>query len=177
MAIKKKKSIKTSSTKTNSKVKKATAKKAVKKVTKDLEKLSFNTAVAAMMEYVNELYRVKAEDNYSAKDWGYALECLVQLIAPFAPHIAEELWQQLGHSDSVHIDHWPSWDEQYLFADEITVVVQVNGKLRGEVKVLAGADQQTVQAAVSADEKISSYITGDSKKVIYVPGRLINYVI
>lgn len=151
--------------------------KAIKKVSKDLENLSFNTAVAAMMEFVNELYKIKAEDNYAASDWRYALECLVQIMAPFAPHVAEEMWQQLGYEESIHQDHWPLWDEQYLVADEITVVVQVNGKLRGEVRVPAGADQDTVLKAITEDKKISGYLTGDPKKVVYVPGRLINFVI
>ena len=151
--------------------------KAIKKVSNDLENLSFNTAVAAMMEYVNELYKVKAEDNYSSSEWYSALEDLVQLIAPFAPHVAEELWEQLGNKDSVHVSHWPEWEEQYLVTDEITIVVQINGKLRGELLVPAGADQQTVEEAVRANEKISSYITGDPKKIIYVQGRLINYVV
>jgi leucyl-tRNA synthetase len=151
--------------------------KAGKKVSKDLENLSFNTAVAAMMEFVNELYKIKAEDNYLASDWQYALECLVQIMAPFAPHVAEEMWQQLGHENSIHKDHWPFWDEQYLVADEITVVVQINGKLRGEVRVPAGADRETVLKVIADDKKISGYITRDPKKVIYVLGRLINFVI
>lgn len=150
----------------------------IHKVTSDIENQKYNTAIASMMKCTNDLYELKAKEGFKSKDsWRFALESLIQLVAPFAPHLAEELWRDLGHEDSVNKDHWPNWEEKYLVSDEITVVVQVNGKLRGEILVPSGADQQTVEETVRTNEKISSYITGDPKKIIYIPDRLINYVI
>jgi len=150
----------------------------IKKVSHDLEQLTFNTAIAALMECVNDLYKLKAQDNYGATEWQWALESLVQLIAPFAPHIADELWEQLGGEGSVHIDHWPAYDEQYLVRDTVTLAVQVNGKLRGTVDVPAGADQATAVAAATAEPKVAGYLAdGALKKTIYVPGKLVNFVL
>ena len=150
----------------------------IKKVTQDLADLSFNTAIASLMECVNDLYRVKAEDKYASTEWQWALESLVQLMAPFAPHIAEELWQQLGHDESVHTSDWPAYDEKYLVEDTVTVVIQVNGKLRGEVRVAKDADEVTVVKAAKANDKAAGYLKGQTiRKTIYVPGKLVNFVI
>jgi leucyl-tRNA synthetase len=151
--------------------------KTIKKVTEDLENLSFNTAVAAMMECVNELYKLKAADNYAASEWQWALESLVQLLAPFAPHIAEELWQQLGQEGSVHVANWPVFDEKYLIADTVTLAVQVNGKVRAEITVAADADEAAVKAASVENDRIKEILAGkEPKRVIYVSGRLVNIV-
>jgi leucyl-tRNA synthetase len=152
--------------------------KAIKKVSEDLRNLNFNTAIAAQMELVNELYRVKAADGYASKDWPWAIGSLVKLLAPFAPHITEELWHQLGNEGSVHTSEWPRHEEKYLSEDTITVVVQVNGKLRSQIQVAAGADEKTVVEAAKADDKTASYLGGkDPRKTIYVPGRLVNFVV
>lgn len=152
--------------------------KAIKKVSQDLHDLSFNTAIAALMECVNELYRVKAEDSYASTEWQWALESLVQLLAPFAPHISEELWQQLGHDESVHLSQWPAYDEKYLIQDTITVVIQVNGKLRGEIQIAKNADERAIVASAKSHEKVVNYLTDQKiRKTIYVPGKLVNFVI
>ncbi len=152
--------------------------KTIKKVSQDLHDLSFNTAIAAQMELVNELYRIKAEDNYAAKDWQWALETLLQLLAPFAPHIAEELWQELGHKESIHLSQWPEHDEKYLVQDTTTIVIQVNGKLRGQIEVAVDADEATVTAAAKTNEKAAAYLDGkEPRKTIYVPGKLVNFVV
>jgi leucyl-tRNA synthetase len=152
--------------------------KAIKKVDEDLSALSFNTAIAALMECVNDLYKIKAGDNYVAKNWRWALETFLQLLAPFAPHIAEELWQQLGHEGSIHVSEWPRYDAKYLTQDKITVVVQVNGKLRGEVEVPSDAAEDMVVEAAKTHKKVAGYIDGKKiRKTIYVPGRLVNFVI
>jgi leucyl-tRNA synthetase len=151
--------------------------KATKKVTEDLHDLSFNTAIAALMECVNELYRIKASDKYASTEWPLALKTFMQLLAPFAPHISEELWQQLGETGSIHISDWPSYDEKYLVHNTVTIAVQVNGKLRGEVEVASDADEATVVKAAKASERVVVYLTGEPKKTIYVPGRLINFVV
>lgn len=152
--------------------------KTIKKVTDDIEAVKLNTAVSAMMECVNELYKIKDEDRFSSKEWRFALESLLQLLAPFAPHIAEELWHQLGHDDSVHIDHWPSCDGQYLIDDMITLAVQVNGKVRGEITVSPEEVQEKVFEIALSDEKVSPWLEGKQiKKTIYVKGRLVSIVV
>lgn len=152
--------------------------KATKKVSDDLESLNFNTAIAALMELVNELYRVKANDKYQAKNWPETLTTLVQLVAPFAPHISEELWQQLGQEGSVHVSSWPSYDEQYLVNDQITIAVQVNGKVRAEITVAADADEATITEAAKADSKVANYLQNkELRKTIYVPGKLVSFVV
>jgi leucyl-tRNA synthetase len=152
--------------------------KTIKKVSQDLHDLSFNTAIAALMECVNDLYRVKAEDNYGSTEWQWALESLVQLLAPFAPHISEELWQQLGQDESVHLSQWPKYDEKYLIQDTVTVVIQVNGKLRGEIQIANDAPEETVVASAKSHDKVVNYLSGhEIRKTVYVPGKLVNFVI
>ncbi|HVW23284.1 MAG TPA: leucine--tRNA ligase [Candidatus Saccharimonadales bacterium] len=152
--------------------------KTIKKVTEDLQNMNFNTAISALMEAVNELYKAKAEKGFEAEDWHVALSALLQLLAPFAPHITEELWQELGHKESIHLSTWPTYDEKYLVEDQITVVVQVNGKLRAELSVAPDADEATIVAAAQADVHVASYLQGQTiKKTIYVPGKLVNFVV
>ena len=131
-----------------------------------------------MMELTNKLYALKAKDNFAADDWRWGLETLTILLAPFAPHIAEELWQQLGHDDSVHLSQWPGYDEKYLVQDTVTIAVQVMGKLRGEVQVAADATEEVVVEEAKANDKVAGYLKDQTiRKTIYVPGRLVNFVI
>jgi len=155
------------------------AHKAIKQVTGDLDGLSFNTAVAALMEYVNTLFKIKAQDSYTNRDeWRFALGSLVQILAPFAPHITEELWQELGHDTSVHRASWPQYDEKYLIQDTITIAIQVNGKLRGEVQVSAGTSEGDVLAAAKANERVQAHLEGhEIVKEIYVPAKIVNIVV
>lgn len=150
----------------------------IKKVTRDIEDEKFNTAVAAMMEMVNGLYKLKDAHGFANDEaWRFALESLLQILAPFAPHLTEELWHELGHTDSIHVDHWPKWDEAYLTADTMTIIVQVNGKLRAKLELPADADQAAVEAAALADEHVARFVTGTPRKVIYLPGKLVNIVV
>ena len=151
----------------------------VKKITRDIEDEKFNTAVAAMMEMVNGLYKLKETHGMQATEtWQFALESLLQILAPFAPHITEELWQELGHSDTIHVDHWPKWDEKYLVSDVMTIIVQVNGKLRSRLELPADADKETIEQRALDDEKVRAYLDARTpKKVIYVPGKLVNIVV
>lgn len=153
--------------------------KTIQKVSYDLENMSFNTAIAAMMECVNELYILKKQLTFAVapQAWQQALESLVQLVAPFAPHIAEELWQQLGHETSVHVSDWPKVDEKYLVTDTITIAVQVNGKLRGEIEIANDAAKDDIIAQAQAVPTVATYITGEPKKTIYVPGKIVNFVV
>jgi leucyl-tRNA synthetase len=151
---------------------------AIKKVSEDIEQMSFNTAVAALMEFTNQLYKIEARQGFApVKTWDFSLKTLTQLLAPFAPHIAEELWHELGNKESVHISDWPVHDEAYLVKETVKIAVQVNGKLRGEVKVLNGADQQTVEVEAKTHKNVAQYLKGDAKKIIYVENKLINFVI
>ena len=150
----------------------------VKKVDEDLASLSFNTAIAALMECVNDLYKIKAEDNYESKEWRWSIETLLQLLAPFAPHITEELWQQLGHKESIHLSQWPKYDEKYLVRDTITIAIQVNGKLRGEVESAPDASEDAVVKTAKAHQKVATHLDGKPiRKTIYVPGKLVNFVV
>lgn len=148
------------------------------KVTEDIEHQKYNTAIAAMMQCTNDLYKLSAEHKFNDRqNWQFALESLVMMVAPFAPHIAEELWRTLGHEDSVHVDHWPVFDKQYIEQDTVTIVVQVNGKVRANLQLSATATEEEVKTAALADENVKKYATGSVKKTIYVPGKLINLVV
>jgi leucyl-tRNA synthetase len=143
----------------------------IKKVGEDISALSYNTAIAAMMEYMNALR--KGERTPARAE----VEPLVQLVAPFAPHIAEELWEMLGHTGSVFDSRWPTYDPSILVSDEIELVVQVGGKTRGKVRVPKDVAQDAALAAAKADPVIGKFITGEPQKVILVPGRLLNVVV
>ena len=150
--------------------------KTVRKVTDDFRRLSFNTAIAALMEYVNELYKLKI-DGFSEEAWREALTHLAQMIAPFAPHMADELWVQLGGEGLVQNASWPVWDEALIVEDTITIAVQVNGKLRGEIAVGKDTDAEEIKAKALAHENVAKFVPGEPKKIIYVPGRLVSVVV
>ena len=151
----------------------------IKKVTRDIEDEKFNTAVASMMEMVNGLYKIKESHGIGASDeWRFALESLIQILAPFAPHITEELWREMGHNDTVHVSHWPKWDEKYLKSSVMTIIVQVNGKLRAKLELPSDMDKQSVEAAALADENVQKFTNNKPpKKMVYVPGKLVNIVV
>lgn len=151
----------------------------IKKVTEDLEQQKYNTAIAAMMQCVNELYKVKQADSFAdATSWCFALESLCMLVAPFAPHIAEELWHAMGHDDSIHIDHWPEWDAALIATDTMTIVVQINGKIRAQIEVAANAPQEQIFELAKADPKVAAHLADkEIKKSIYVPSKLVSFVI
>lgn len=151
--------------------------KAAQKVTSDIHRLSFNTAVAALMKYVNDLYKLKV-DGFSDEPWRDALTVLVQLMAPFAPHVAEELWQQLGREGLIHETTWPTWDDNYLVGDTMMIIVQVNGKLRAKLEVEKDLAKEDIEAMALANENVQVFV-GDTppKKVIYVPGKIVNIVV
>lgn len=151
----------------------------IKKVTRDIEDEKFNTAVASMMEMINGLYKIKESQGIDTSDeWRFALESLIQILAPFAPHITEELWHEMGHDDTVHVGHWPKWDEKYLKSDTMTIIVQVNGKLRAKLELPSDMDKQGVEAAALADENVQKFTNNKPpKKMVYVPGKLVNIVV
>lgn len=143
----------------------------IKSVTNDIEALQFNTAIARMMELVNAA--MKAE--HVGRD---VAEAFALVLAPFAPHLAEEVWQLLGHTNTLAYEPWPQHDEALLVEDSIDVPVQVNGKLRGKVTVPAAATESEVLEAAKADEKVLAYIEGkEIAKAIYIPKKLVNLVV
>jgi leucyl-tRNA synthetase len=145
----------------------------IKKVTTDVGTFNYNTAIAAIMEYVN---LIKEKENYSAN----YLEPLVKMIAPFAPHLAEEIWHTVfKKKGSVHISDWPTYDEKYLISDKVKIIVQVNGKLRGTYFIPAerSTDQKYVVEDVKNRSEIKNWLKGQVKKEIFVPGKLVNFVI
>ena len=151
----------------------------IKKVTRDIEDEKFNTAVASMMEMVNGLYKIKESQGIDMSDeWRFALEGLIQILAPFAPHITEELWHEMGHDDTVHVGHWPKWDEKYLKSSVMIIIVQVNGKLRAKLELPSDMDKQGVEEAALADENVQKFTNNKPpKKMVYVPGKLVNIVV
>ncbi len=149
----------------------------IAKVSKDLEAFGFNTAIASLMEHVNALYKIKAKDGFMAKEWAITFEILLKLLAPFAPHITEELWQDLGNESSIHTADWPIHDEKYLVAKSATIVVQVNGKVRANIQIPVDSSQETVEQVAKTDEKVTIYLKNNPKKVIYVRNKLINFVV
>jgi leucyl-tRNA synthetase len=145
--------------------------KLIKKVTQDIEAFSYNTSISAFMICVNELGQQKCHNRALLSD-------LVVLIAPFAPHIAEELWHQLGNDTSVCDATWPTWDEQYLVENEILMTVSFNGKARFQKMFAADADKDTIEKETLADERCAKYMEGKKVlKVIVVPKRIINIVV
>jgi leucyl-tRNA synthetase len=150
--------------------------KTIRKVTDDIRRLSFNTSISALMEYVNELYKFKV-DGFSEEVWREALVTLVQLVAPIAPHIADELFNQLGGEGLVQNATWPKWDDALIVEDVITIAVQVNGKLRGEISVAKDEDEASVKAKALAHENVVKFVTNEPRKVIYVAGRLVSIVV
>ena len=145
--------------------------KLIKKVTQDIEAFSYNTAISAFMICTNELSQLKCKN----KD---VMQTLVILIAPFAPHIAEELWEMLGQEGSVCDAQWPKWNEEYLVENQIKMGVQFNGKVRFEMQFAADADNQTIEQAVREDERTAKYVEGKQiVKIIIVPKRMINVVL
>ena len=143
----------------------------VKKVTEDIEGLRFNTAISQMMVFINDCYKA---DVVPAE---YA-EGFVKLLAPIAPHVAEELWQVLGHEGTITYEAWPVYDESKLVDDEVEVVVQVNGKVRAKVKVAKDASKEELEKLAVNDEKVKEFMDGkELVKLIAIPGKLVNIVV
>ena len=150
----------------------------IKKVSEDIDgRFHFNTAIAAVMELVNAIYAFKNAEQYPGVV-SEALETVIRLLAPFVPHIAEELWAASGHEHDLEHYGWPKWDEQALVEDEKLIVVQVNGKVRARLTVAADADNAAIEQAALADDQVQRFI-GDKtvRKVIVVPGKLVNVVV
>jgi leucyl-tRNA synthetase len=143
----------------------------IAKVGEDIEALRFNTAISALMEFTNAAYK-----------WGSLPKSLAEqfvlLLAPLAPHLAEELWQRLGHAASLAYEPWPSYEPKYLVTATVEIPVQINGKMRGRIEVPSDADEQQVIELARADETVLRYLEGkELKRAIYVRGRIVNFVV
>ncbi|MFL5991459.1 MAG: leucine--tRNA ligase [Rubrobacteraceae bacterium] len=148
----------------------------VKKVTEDLEGFRFNTAIAALMEQTNYLLAIKGQ--VGEEEWEDALRTFALVLAPFAPHHAEEMWAAMGEPYSVHEQAWPAWDETLIAAEEITLVVQINGKLRDRIEVPADITEEAATELALSSERVRLHVEGrEIRKSIYVPGRLVNLVV
>ena len=143
----------------------------IKKVGEDIPRLSYNTAIAAMMEYMNVLRRGERTPRRDE------VAPVVQMVAPFAPHIAEELWEKLGHSESVFDAGWPSFDAALATEDTVEIAVQVNGKLRGRLHVPRDTGKEDALKLAMDDQTIAKFVSGEPKKIIFVPARLLNIVV
>lgn len=144
--------------------------KLIKKVTRDIETFDFNTAVSSFMEAINTMNK----ESVVPKS---LFETFLILLSPFAPHIAEELWEQLGHKKSITEEKWPEYDERKIQEEIVQFIVQVNGRLRDRVKALVNSSEEEVKKIALDSEKVKKYIQGRPKKVIFVKNRLINFVV
>ena len=143
----------------------------IRKVGEDISRLQYNTAIAAMMEYMNVL---RSGERVPHRD---ELQPLVQLVSPFAPHVAEELWERLGNTGSVFDSAWPAYDPELARDEEVTLAVQVGGRLRGTIQVPVDVSEQAALAAALADQGVARFVNGEPRKVIFVKGRLLNIVV
>ena len=150
----------------------------IKKVTEDIERLHFNTMVAALMEFTNYLGKVKEAGSVSLEGWDTAIKTLLLLLAPTVPHLAEELWRKTSNKYSIHNQSWPQWDEKMVTSDEFTLVVQVNGKVRERLSAPVSVTEDEAKKLAMGMPKVRSFLEGrEVVKAIYVPGKLVNIVV
>ena len=142
------------------------------------EKFGFNTAISALMELINEMYKYKELDSRNEAVIKEGVETIVTILAPFAPHIGEELWAMIGKEGSIFNISWPKYDETALVKDEVEIVVQINGKVRGKLSVAANISREEMEKVAMEDEKIKALVEGKTiVKVVAVPKKLVNIVV
>ena len=147
-------------------------------VTRDFETFNFNTIVSGLMELINEMTTAKALGAFGTDAWKEAESIYLRMLAPVCPHIAEEIWTQTGHDYSIHNQDWPEVDKKATKEDQITLIIQVNGKLRDRLMVPADIDEEQAKQAALDSENVQNFLEGkEPKKLIYVPGRLVNIVV
>ncbi|MHB8840914.1 MAG: leucine--tRNA ligase [Candidatus Aquicultor sp.] len=152
--------------------------KTVKRVTEDIARFNFNTAISAIMELVNALYKYNENTNRNPGVMKEAVDNLILLLAPFAPHITEELWHELGNTESVHLIAWPKHNPEFAKSEEVTLVVQVNGKVRDKITVAADIAEDEMKKTALASEKVLAHVSDkEVKNIFIVPGKLVNIVV
>ena len=150
----------------------------IRKCYEDLDKFKFNTTIASLMELVNHLSRVWNDGSVDSATWRDCIEKFLLMLAPIAPHVAEEWWERTGHGYSVHQQPFPSWDDELAAEDELTLVVQVNGRLRDRITVPASIGDDDARERALESPRVQSHINGKTvRNVVYVPGRLVNVVV
>jgi leucyl-tRNA synthetase len=154
------------------------AHQAIQKIERDFDAFAFNTAVSSMMEFTNTLFKARDAGLTGSPEWAEAIDILVRLLAPIAPHLAEELWERMGLPYSIHKQSWPKADAQAAAEDSLEIPVQVNGKLRDRITVAVGTDEETIKSLAIQTEGARRFV-GDKaiRQVIYAKGRLVNIVI
>ena len=156
----------------------AATQRTIRDVTNDLEGFRFNTAIARLMELTTALARARDAGGVERATWKRSVETLILLVAPLAPHIAEELWERRGNPYSVHQQAWPEFDESLVVEETVEIVVQVNGKVRDRLTLPAGASEDDARTRALASERVSKWVEGKApRRVIYVPGKLLNIVV
>ncbi|MBN1179045.1 MAG: leucine--tRNA ligase [Anaerolineae bacterium] len=152
--------------------------KTIGRVTEDMEAFTFNTIIARLMELTNVMAKAKQTAVYGSAAWEEAIETLILLLAPCCPHIAEEMWMRTGHPYSVHLQAWPAYDAGLAADQVITLIVQINGKVRARIDAPADISEADAREAALTDENVRRYIEGrEIRKFVYVPGRLVNIVV
>ena len=150
----------------------------LRRVTHDFETFEFNTIVSSLMELLNEMYKAREQGAAGTPEWDEALDIYLRMMAPVAPHIAEELWARLGKPYSIHTQPWPAVDEAAAAEEEITLVLQINGKVRDRIQVPVSITPDQAQAFALASAAVQKHLDGQTpRKVILVPGKLVNIVI
>ena len=150
----------------------------LRQAAQDFERFKYNTAIAAMMSFTNVLAAAASEQRLSREAWDEAAQGLVLLLAPLAPHLAEEMWERLGQAYSIHQQPWPQWDAALAAVEEATLVVQVNGKLRDRITVDAGISEEDAKSVALASDRVRAYTDGKSvDRVVFVPGRYLVSVV
>jgi leucyl-tRNA synthetase len=145
--------------------------KTIKKVTEDIEELKYNTAISSLMILVNAMEK---EPQLPVASY----QLLLQLLAPFAPHIAEEIWENMGNTESIFLEQWPQYDEKKMVEEMKTIVVQVNGKVRANLLLPSGSTEEVVKEAAMADTNVQTHIVGkEIRKVIYIQDKILNLVV
>jgi len=145
--------------------------KTIKQVTEDIESFKFNTAISSLMVLTNEMEKA---EQLAVSDY----ELLIKLVAPFAPHLSEEIWQRLGHKASIFFENWPKYDKELVKEEKFIFIIQINGKIRDKVEIEKGISREKVEEIVFSREKTQKWIKDkEIKKIIFVPDKLINLVI
>jgi leucyl-tRNA synthetase len=152
--------------------------KTVKRVIADVDRFKFNTALAALMELTNAMARAWEQGGVDGATWREGVQSLLLLLAPIAPHITEELWERTCHPYSIHQQPLPTWDEALAADEVITLVVQVNGKVRDRLQAPADISEEEAKRLALASERVRSFTQGKRvERVVYVPGRLVSVVV
>ena len=152
--------------------------KTIKKVTQDMERFRFNTMLAALMEFTNHLGKIHEQGTVSTSAWNEAIKTLLLLLAPSTPHLAEELWTGFGYPYSIHNQSWPAWDDELVKEEEVTLVVQVNGKVRDKITIPITITEAEAKDLALSSDKIKAYLNEKKPaKIIYIPRKLINIVV